>query len=86
MSIFEAGMLICFGVSWPIAAYKTYKSKSVNGKSLRFSCLILLGYFLGITHKILYSQDWVLFLYLINTLFLLTDIFLYLRYRKSSTN
>ena len=65
MSIFEAGMLICFGVSWPIAAYKTYKSKSVNGKSLRFSCLILLGYFLGITHKILYSQDWVLFLYYI---------------------
>ena len=27
MSIFEAGMMICFGASWPIAVYKTYKAK-----------------------------------------------------------
>ena len=27
MSIFEAGMMVCFGASWPIAAYKTYKAK-----------------------------------------------------------
>ena len=44
MSIFEAGMMVCFGASWPIAAYKTYKAKCVDGKSLRFSSLILLGY------------------------------------------
>ena len=41
MSIFEAGMMVCFGASWPIAAYKTYKAKCVDGKSLRFSSLIL---------------------------------------------
>ena len=30
MSIFEAGMMVCFGISWPIAAYKTYKSKKIT--------------------------------------------------------
>ena len=44
MSIFEAGMMVCFGVSWPIAALKTYKCKCVHGKSIHFSMLILLGY------------------------------------------
>ena len=41
MSIFEAGMMVCFGASWPIAALKTYKCKCVHGKSLKFSLLIL---------------------------------------------
>ena len=36
MSIFEAGMLICFGASWPFAVMKTYKTKSVKGKSRLF--------------------------------------------------
>ena len=43
MSIFEAGMMVCFGISWPVAAYKTYKAKCVHGKSIWFSLLILLG-------------------------------------------
>ena len=82
MSIFEAGMLVCFGASWPIAAYKTYKAKRVEGKSLRFSCLILLGYFFGIMHKIFFNNDWVLALYLINVFFILLDVSLYLKYKK----
>ena len=81
MSIFEAGMMISFGISWPIAAYKTYKAKSVNGKSLRFSFLILLGYIFGITHKFLYSHDIVIWLYFINVFFLLIDIGLHIRYK-----
>lgn len=52
MSVFEAGMMVCFGVSWPIAAYKTYKAKCVHGKSFAFSCLIMLGYVFGIIHKL----------------------------------
>lgn len=59
MSIFEAGMMVCFGISWPIAALKTYKSKCVSGKSIHFSFLILLGYIFGILHKIFNSMDWV---------------------------
>jgi len=83
MSVFEAGMMICFGVSWPIAAYKTYKCKCVHGKSFSFSLLILLGYACGIIHKLLYSMDWVLWLYILNTMFLLLDMFLYLKYKNN---
>lgn len=81
MSIFEAGMMVCFGASWPIAAYKTFKAKSVDGKSLRFSSLILLGYVFGIIHKILYSPDLVIVLYILNMLFLLLDIGLHIKYK-----
>ena len=30
MSIFEAGMMVCFGASWPIAAYMRYYSQSTG--------------------------------------------------------
>lgn len=83
MSIFEAGMMVCFGVSWPIAAYKTYKCKCVTGKSILFSFLILTGYACGIAHKLIYSRDWVLWLYLLNTAFLLLDMFLYWKYKDN---
>ena len=43
MSFFEAGMLICFGASWPFAVMKTYKSKNVKGKSRLFLTLIAKG-------------------------------------------
>ena len=83
MSVFEAGMMVCFGISWPIAAYKTYKAKCVQGKSIYFSFLILLGYICGIIHKLLYSLDIVLSLYLINVFFLLIDMFLWFKYRNN---
>lgn len=83
MSVFEAGMMVCFGVSWPIAAYKTYKAKCVHGKSFTFSCLILTGYICGIIHKLFFYNDWVIWLYLINMIFLLMDMFLYLKYKNN---
>lgn len=82
MSVFEAGMMVCFGASWPIAAYKTYKAKSVKGKSFTFSCLILVGYICGVIHKIFFYYDWVLWLYILNMFFLLTDMFLHFKYRN----
>ena len=82
MSIFEAGMMLCFGASWPIAAYKTYKTKSIGGKSFAFSCLILTGYICGIIHKILYNLDWVICLYIFNMFFLILDMSFYLKYKK----
>ncbi len=84
MSIFEAGMMVCFGVSWPVAAYKTYKAKCVQGKSIYFSLLILLGYICGILHKIFYSMDYVFILYILNTMFLLLDMFLWFKYRNNN--
>ena len=70
MSVYEAGMMVCFGISWPVAALKTYKCKCVHGKSIHFSMLILLGYVCGIAHKVLDDMDWVFWLYILNTLFL----------------
>ena len=73
--------MICFGVSWPIAAYKTYRAKCVSGKSFTFSCLILTGYICGIIHKIFFYRDWVIWLYFLNMIFLITDMCLYLKYK-----
>ena len=83
IGIFEALMLICFGISWPVAAYKTYRIKRVEGKSLTFSFLVLLGYIFGIIHKIFFNCDWVLYIYILNTIFVMLDIGLCLRYRRA---
>lgn len=82
MSVFEAGMMICFGASWPVALLKTYRAKRVEGKSVYFSYLVLLGYILGIIHKIVFNMDYVIWLYILNALFLVCDIILYHRYKR----
>lgn len=82
MSIFEAGMLICFGASWPFAVLKTYRTKNVKGKSRLFLTLIIIGYIFGIVNKILNSVDIVLWLYVINLLLVGTDFILCLMYRN----
>ena len=80
MSFFEAGMLICFGISWPFAIAKVIKTKSVKGVSLLFLSLVFIGYILGIIHKYLYSLDMVMFLYVYNAALVLTQIILYFIY------
>ena len=49
--LFEALMMICFGVSWPVAIYKTVRTKRTEGKSFLFLLLILAGYLAGIAAK-----------------------------------
>ncbi len=66
MSIFEIGMLLCFGASWPFMIYKTYKTKEVKGQSKRFLSIILFGYVCGMFHKVFYNLDFVFWLYVIN--------------------
>ncbi len=82
MSIFEAVMLICFGASWPFAVLKTYKTKSVKGKSRLFLSLIIIGYIFGMINKIINGLDIVFWLYVINLLLVSTDLFFCLRYRN----
>ncbi len=81
MSIFEAGMLICFGASWPFAVYKTWKTKNVTSKSRLFLSLVMFGYVCGIINKILHSMDIVIWLYVLNLLFVTADLMLVLIYR-----
>ena len=85
MSFFEAGMLICFGISWPFAIAKVIKTKSVKGVSLLFLSLVFIGYILGIIHKYLYSLDMVMFLYVYNAALVLTQIILYFIYDEDPT-
>ncbi len=82
MSFFEAGMLICFGASWPFAVAKTYTTKNVQSKSRLFLSLIIIGYLCGIVHKLLHSVDIVIWLYIINLLLVGADFFLVLLYKN----
>ena len=82
MSIFEIGMLLCFGLAWPTNIYKSLKSRTAAGRSLTFQWAILLGYICGITHKILYSNDVVLYLYILNFIMVSIDTGLYFRNRR----
>lgn len=82
MSIFEIIMLICFGSAWPFSIYRSYTSRSVEGKSLIFLLVLLLGYTAGIFHKIFYNFDNVIYLYAFNFLLVSVDALLYLRNLK----
>jgi hypothetical protein len=80
MSIFEAVMLVCFGVSWPLSIAKALRTKVVEGKSPLFMAVIGLGYLSGIIHKMLFSFDWVILLYALNMTMVAIDLGLYYRY------
>ncbi len=77
--IFEAIMLLCFGISWPISIYKSYTSRKVGSKSIVFLYAILTGYVAGIINKLLYSPDIVLALYILNLIMVAIDTLLYYR-------
>jgi hypothetical protein len=82
MSIFEIIMLVCFGLAWPFSIYKSYMSRDTKGKSVVFLYIVVIGYIAGIIHKLLYSRDGVVFLYLLNSIMVSVDIALYYRNKR----
>ena len=82
LSVFEAGMLICFGFAWPFSIIRSVKSKSTKGKSVLFLVVVGSGYVFGIIHKLIYSMDIVLVLYIMNLLMVTADTALYFINRK----
>ncbi|WBW96346.1 hypothetical protein [Oceanirhabdus sp. W0125-5] len=80
--MFETLMLICFGAAWPLSIYKSYTSKSIEGKSVAFLFVLLLGYIFGILHKFSNSYDNVIFLYMLNFIMVSIDTGLYFRNKK----
>ena len=82
MSVFEIGMLVCFGAAWPINIYKSVKSRTAVGRSILVQWAILAGYICGITHKLLYSNDVVLYLYILNFVMVAIDTMLYFRNKR----
>ena len=81
--IFEAGMLISFGVSWPVSIYKSVKSRTAKGKSLIFLFCVFIGYICGITSKLTAERiTYVLIFYCTNLVMVGIDIVLSLRNRR----
>ena len=68
MSFLEIGMLVGFGAAWPMNIYKSLTSRTAAGRSLTFQWAIIFGYVCGIIHKLIYSNDVVLYLYVLNLL------------------
>ncbi|OIP51475.1 MAG: hypothetical protein COX17_05260 [Deltaproteobacteria bacterium CG23_combo_of_CG06-09_8_20_14_all_60_8] len=79
MSVFEIVMLVCFGAAWPFSIYRSYRTRTNAGKSLPFLYIVLVGYMAGVLHKIFYSFDRVIFLYVVNGLMVGVDIIIYYR-------
>lgn len=85
-SIFEVIMLLCFGSAWPFSIYKSYVSKSIAGKSAQFLIILMVGYVAGIMHKLFYSFDGVIVLYVLNLFMISIDLALYMRNKKLTQN
>lgn len=78
--LFEAIMVISFGVSWPASILKSIKSKTVKGKSLFFLYMIFLGYGCGIASKLISGRiTYVLAFYILNFIMVAIDLGLYYR-------
>ncbi|MBN1525333.1 MAG: hypothetical protein JW904_12670 [Spirochaetales bacterium] len=78
--IFEAIMLICFGIGWPISIIKSLRTKMVKGKSPMFMGIVWVGYLSGIIHKIFWRPDLVIILYIFNIVMITIDLILYFNY------
>ncbi len=78
-NIFEIIMMLSFGFSWPFSIYKSYVSRSTQGKSLLFLYIVCVGYLAGILHKTFYSYDFVIIFYINNFLLVVIDIILFYR-------
>jgi hypothetical protein len=82
----EAGMLVCFGIAWPVDIYKTLRARQVAGKSLGFMLIVLLGYVCGMAAKFYRTSqgeppETVTWLYALNALLVSLDVLVYLHFR-----
>jgi hypothetical protein len=85
---FEAAMLMLFGISWPFAISKTFRTRNVQGVSLLFIALVFIGYLCGLAAKLLRSAAGgapippETYLYAMNAVLVGIEIVLYFRYRQ----
>ena len=85
--IFETLMIICFGLSWPLSVYKSFKTRSTAGKSIVFLMAIWIGYICGITSKfITHNINYVLIIYIFNLIVVSCDLILYFRNKALEMN
>lgn len=48
-------MLACFGLAWPLANLRMWRTRRAEGKGLAFTLVILCGYVAGAVSKVLAS-------------------------------
>lgn len=78
--LLEAGMLVCFGFSWPINVVKAYKARTAKSTSLAFIILIITGYIAGISAKLINHQfNYVLAVYFLNLVIVFSNVVVYFR-------
>ncbi|HPC93581.1 MAG TPA: hypothetical protein PLU87_01460 [Sedimentisphaerales bacterium] len=82
MSVFEAVMLVCFGVSWPISIAKSLRTRKVEGKSPLFMAIVCFGYLNGVIYKASQPFDWIIGLYVLNMVLVAVDLSLYFYYSR----
>lgn len=81
--LFEAFMVVSFGISWPLSILKSYRSRTTKGKSLPFMLFILFGYGCGIVSKLLAGTlTYVFVFYVLNFVMVAVDLSLYFRNRR----
>ena len=84
----EIIMLLCFGISWPFNAVKSYKARTAKGKSPTFLILIIIGYIAGIASKFVNphfdfaEKGYVIFFYVLNFVMVSVDLGIYFRNKK----
>jgi hypothetical protein len=81
--IFEAIMVVSFGISWPSAIIKSYTSRTAKGKSIIFLLFVIIGYLFGILSKFVAGNlTYVVVFYVINFVMVFIDLCLYFRNKK----
>ena len=81
--LLEAIMMICFGLSWPMALVKNIRAKSAKGMSLPFILLIISGYVAGTIAKVISDNiTYVLIVYLLNLTIVTMNLMVYFYNRR----
>ena len=80
----EIGMLVAFGFSWPFNIAKSWRSRTAKGKSVMFEFVVVFGYLVGVTGKLItWSRGgaWAtsIWFYLADIVMVCIDIALYFR-------
>lgn len=82
-NIFEATMILVFGISWPINVIKAYKGRTSKGKTALFDYLVLFGYSCGVISKIIsHNYNLAFYFYFPNICMILADTIIFYRNRK----
>lgn len=86
--VLETGMLVCFGIAWPIDILKTLRTRVTAGKSVGFMSMVFVGYCLGLSAKLIAGTqpgqtiDPVTAMYALNAVLVAVDIAINVKFSR----